>query len=194
MRAFLIVAVLIGAVVAGYWFVNEAQAPVKEIEEGMSAIDTVLHATLQVPELDAVVTLKDGEAFFEIAPESVAQGSISLIPNTIAEWSTGARKDVSAAFAVNSGGSGVFVYMVLFDASGDTLVKKSEAYLGDRINITRVGVGELAHGDADYRITVQTLERKDGEAYASTPSVAKTRTLYVTDQGLEEIEPGRDDS
>ena len=84
---------------------------------------------------------------------------------------------------------------MLFDVSGDAFTKKSEILLGDRINITHLGIGELVHdSEANYRITVQTLVREEGEPFANEPTIEETRTFYVTDQILEEVEVGKDDT
>ncbi|MES2135309.1 MAG: hypothetical protein V4449_03660 [Patescibacteria group bacterium] len=180
----------IGILVATGAFVitKQAEAPTVGTDvQTTSPSELLKGANFTVPDSDVSVSLVNGEATFP-------NGNILLLDTLTAEWKKDERKDLVAVFAVNTGGTASFLYLVLFDVNGDILTKKSEGFLGDRINITHVGIGELVHGGADYRVTVQTLERKENEPFSATPSVEKTRTFYVTDQKLEEIEVGRDDT
>ncbi len=168
---------------------------ITEEEDSVSAGTLLQNATITVPDSDAVVTLKDGEAMFSIEAGSADEGMVTVVDDMSAVWGKKGRTDLAAILAVNSGGTGTFYYLVLFDVSGNTFTKKSEAFLGDRIEVSRVGIGELVNdSNADYRVTVQTLVRGEGEPFTATPTVAKTRTFYVTNQKLEEVEVGRDDS
>jgi hypothetical protein len=151
-------------------------------------------AEIQVPGSGARVRLMDGKASFELAPGSPARGSVELVDGMVSVWKKGERTDTTAILAVNSGGSGTFYYLALYDGAGEAMTKRSEVFLGDRIKVTRIGVGELVNGSADYRLTVQTLVRKENEPFTAQPSVALTRTFYVENQILKEVVPGRDDS
>lgn len=201
MRTGVLIAIIVAILAAtgAFVFFNNAEAPEVGDEnqnvESASSETLVRSATFQVPESDATVTLSDGSALFEVAPESLAEGSIIMVPEAYAEWTNGTRTEAATVVAVNSGGTGVFLYLVVFAIEDGQAVKKSETYLGDRITITHVGIGELVHdGEADYRVTVQTLVRAEDEAYAAVPSVPETRTFYVTNGALAEIEVGADDT
>jgi hypothetical protein len=156
-----------------------------------SATTTFREAEIEVPGSGPRVKLADGKASFEMAPGSAARGSVEVMDGMVATWKKDGRVDIAAVLAVQNGGSGTFYYLAVYDGS---LVKKSEALLGDRIKVTRMGIGELVNGSADYRVTVQTLVRKEGEPFTAEPSVSATRTFYVEDQILKEVAPGRDDS
>jgi hypothetical protein len=151
--------------------------------------------TVTLPGTPGPVTLKAGQGTFAVAPGSAARGRVWLVEGMAARWQGRDRSDVSRVLAIAPGGSGTFYHLVLFDATGDHLVQRSQALLGDRIAVQRIGVGELVHDpEADYRISVVTLVRRDGEPMASPPTVPRTRTFYVTRQRLEEVDVGRDDT
>lgn len=190
----LVIAILV-ATGAFVFTQKKAEVPTDTVKETVSASELLKSATLAVPDSDATVTLVDGEAFFDIDPRSSQKGDILFLKDTSAMWEKDGHTDVSAVFAVNSGGSGTFIYLVLFDLKDGVLTKKSEVLLGDRINVTHIGIGELVNGtDADYRISVTTLIRKDGDPYVAEPTVEAVRTFYVNDQTLKEVEVGRDDT
>jgi hypothetical protein len=151
-------------------------------------------AEIQVPGSGAKVRLMDGKASFELAPGSAARGSVELVDGMVSVWKKGERTDTAAILAVNTGGSGTFYYLALFDGAGGAMTKRSEVFLGDRIRVTRIGMGELVHGSADYRLTVQTLVREEGAPFTDAPSVPITRTFYVENQALKEVATGQDDS
>ncbi len=190
----IIIAILV--VTGAFIFIQKAEAPTVVGDETADvSIELLKKATFKVPDSDTAVSLVNGEASFELAPGSAAEGTVLLLDEMTAQWKKDGRTDVSTILAVNTGGTATFLYLVLFDIEGDTVTKKSEVFLGDRINITHIGVGELVHDSgADYRVTVQTVVRKDGEPFAATPSVQVTRTFYVTNQTLKEIEVGGDDT
>jgi len=190
-----LVAVLI-LIMGGYFFFSrEVSAPADTSLSQVSSPEELLkNATFKVPDTDTVVTLKEGSAMFDVAPDAYVTGSVTLAEGATALWQGKGRSDLSTVIAVNTGGTGIFLYLVLFDVSDTVLTEKSFIFLGDRIGIDHIGVGELVHGNADYRLTLQTREREENEAYAAVPTVPRIRTFYVTDQLLEEVETDVDDS
>ncbi|MFC1730774.1 hypothetical protein ACFL6I_10620 [candidate division KSB1 bacterium] len=156
--------------------------------------DELKNITISIPDSPEIkVQLLEGSAEFTI-PETTAVGFATL-SSEYAVWERENRTDFVSILNVNYGGSGTFQYLLLFDVADGVFVQKSEALLGDRIAITKVGIGELVHDpEANYRVTVQTLVRNEGEPFVTTPTKPETRTFYVTDQALEEVEVGRDDS
>lgn len=174
----------------------DAAPPATAVPGRTGAAPTRLQtATLTIPGEEIRVTLAAGQASFEVAPGSATRGRVWLVPGMAALWEGKGRSDLAAAIAIDAGGSGTFYHLVLFDASGDRLRQRSDAFLGDRVEVTRIGIGELVHDpEADYRITVQTHVRRGDEPLAARPTVPETRTFYVTRQRLEEVEVGRDDT
>ncbi|MBT3282700.1 hypothetical protein HN375_00865 [bacterium] len=119
----------------------------------------------------------------------------TVLDNMYALWSEEERTDMAVILVSDTEGTGTFYNLAIFDVQDDIFTKKSEVFLGDRIKITRVGIGELVHSpDANYRVTVQTLVRGEGEPFTTEPTLPQTKTFYVTDQILEEVEVGRDDT
>ena len=170
--------------------------PVNEdvIPENLPYIDMLNTAEISIPELEQIeIRLSDGSSEFTI-PDTTATGFATLDKNyTI--WKKDTQTDLTTILNVNYGGSGTFQYLVLFNVSDNFLTQKSQILLGDHISVTNIGVGELVHDPkANYRLTVKTLIRNDNEPFATPPTKPKTRTFYITDQILEEIEVGRDDS
>jgi hypothetical protein len=164
------------------------------LDTSVESLTGLGNAEIIVPDSDVTVTLSNGEAAYTLEGTPVS-GHVTLVDDMFAQWSEGDRSDMAAVFAVQPGGSGTFYYLVLFDVDGDVFTKKSEVLLGDRIQVEHVGIGELVHDpEADYRVTVRTLVRAENEPLAAAPTVSETRTFYVTNQQLEEVEVGRDDS
>jgi len=152
------------------------------------------NSEILAPENNKSVQLTDGTGSYEIVPESASRGNLTVL-DQYSVWKNGLNTDLLTVVAVNNGGSGTFYYLTLFDISGEVFTKKSEILLGDRIKVTSVGIGELVHDpEAEYRVSVQTLVRDEGESFATEPMVEDTRTFYVTKQILEEVEVGRDDT
>ena len=150
------------------------------------SFESLKNASILAPETNKEVNLIDGKGSYEIVPGSVSRGEVTVL-NQYTLWEYGPTMDLSTILSVTSGGSGTFYYLVLFDVSGDQLTKKSEVLLGDRIKVTDIGIGEMAHADAQYHVGVGTLERKESNSMADDPTIEKVRIFYVTDQILEEM-------
>lgn len=159
------------------------------IKEDIDLFEQFKNAKISAPETHKMVQLTDGIGFYEIVPDSASRGEVLVIDGLSTLWQEGPdRTDFAAIVTLNSGGTGRFYYLTLFNVSGNSFTKKSEVFLGDRIEVTHMGLGELVHGpDVNYRITLKTLERNESDSMASKPTVEKTRVFYVTEQILEEI-------
>lgn len=196
---FLIIGFVAGYIVSSVLQGDNNPSMIEE-DNGSDVITTepfelLKNSEITVPDMDKVVNLNNGEAKFEIVPGAASQGSVTIIPDKYAKWSENSRTDLASIIVVNTGGTGMFYYLILFDASSETLVQKSYLQLGDRIAVESIGIGELVHDpDADYRISVNTLIRDEGESFATPPTIAKTRTFYVANQVLEEVDVGLDDT
>lgn len=190
-----IIIIILGVIVVLNFGDNGAPEEVTDVDKITTPFTLLKNEEIIVPGTDTVATLLGGRASFEVAPDSASRGSVTLLDDFSSEWTKEDRKDLAVIFAVNTGGTGTFYYLVLFDVTDNTFTKKSEMLLGDRIRVTKVGIGELVHDpDADYRVTVQTLIREEDDSFATEPTVPETRTFYVTNQLLEEVEVGKDDT
>ena len=153
------------------------------------------NAEISVPYSGQRVQLTDGSGLYAPIDGGELDGDVTLIDGVYTAWTEGGRADLAAVFAVHSGGSGTFYYLVLFDVTEDIVMKKSEMFLGNRIGIEGMYVGELVHdANADYRITVRTQVRAKGAPFSDIPTLTEVRTFYVTDQILKEIIVGSDDT
>jgi len=176
---------------------TQTETEPETVTESVAPFIRLKNAEILAPESDHKVKLVDGKGSYELnsGPAS-SRGEVIVIDGFSTLWSTQSGKtDLTAILISNEGGSGTFYYLVLFDVQGDIFTKKSEVFLGDRINVTRMNLGELVHDiNADYRITLESLERKDGEPFTAKPTVVSNRTFYVTNQILKELEIVRDDT
>lgn len=141
--------------------------------------------TFTVPDTQVVVQLKNGDASYKIDPELDAMGDVSLgDPQAIYEitkTSTRARRtDIISPVTVESGGSGVFAYIELFSWTGEKLLERSYAFLGDRIAITKVST-TIGLGKEEYRVVVEYLVRSDTEAMSDEPTHPRRTTIPVFD-------------
>jgi len=196
MRKIYWVVIIVLLVILGYYISKDAP---EEIVTGSSDEVTYLKllkmSEIVAPDSNELIQLINGKGSYEIVPNSASQGVVTVLDDMLAIWKDEERTDVITILTSNTGGSGTFYYLVLFDLTNNTFSKKSEILLGDRIRVTKVGIGELVHDpEANYRLTVQTLKRNDAEPFAVEPTFMETRTFYVTDQLIEEIEVGLDDT
>jgi hypothetical protein len=153
-------------------------------------IDFIKNTVITVPGTHATATLRNGEAAFDLSPVTSEKGYIVLLEDLTTEWRTETRHDFLAVFAVDSGGSGTFYYLMLFNVVGDVLMQKSETYIGDRITISGIHSDETAleqNQNADYVVAVDTLLREKGESYDTPPHIPETRLFAIVNQTLEEI-------
>ncbi|MBC8464809.1 MAG: hypothetical protein H8D63_00315 [Parcubacteria group bacterium] len=164
-------------------------------EEEPSPFVLLQNTMITAPGTDVSVRLVNGVGSYEIVPGSASQGVVRVLDDVFAIRKEGDRTDMAVILVSDSGGSGVFYYLALFNVVGGEVQKTSESFLGDRIVVEGIGVGELVHGpDAEYRLSVRTFVRKKAEPMASEPTVSNIRTFYVTNQVLEEVEVGKDDT
>lgn len=144
-------------------------------------------ATVDVPELGVEVKLKDGEAEFEV-PDTPVIGYAVLGDELKATYpvSPAAAEWVVTTLAVNSGGSGVFEYLVLFKvaSSGDgELEHTSSVFIGDRvavksIELTEGGQSGGQRGDG-LQVKVEYLDRGQDEAMSDVPTIPRTLTFAI---------------
>lgn len=155
--------------------VNEAPAE--------SVLTRLSRTTIDVPDINTLVTLTDGQGRFPIADAS-AEGTVSLSDIyaerlVAAVGSSPKRHDVLAIISVNSGGTGHFSYLILFEDSGTRLIQKSWRFLGDRIGIDSIAIHESGVAAEDYTAAIGIRERASGEPMAADPTVKKVIEIPV---------------
>ncbi|MBI5134402.1 MAG: hypothetical protein HZA81_03415 [Candidatus Taylorbacteria bacterium] len=152
-------------------------APVTKDTTDTSLIGRLKVASVAAAETGTRVALANGKASFS---EGDVKGTITL-GDVAVEKEVGGTKYVIADLAVNSGGSGTFKYVVLFEDSKNVLTDKSYAIIGDRVSITgiRGDVVSDASGKAQLIVSVSYLAHDQGEPLSSKPSVPRTKILVV---------------
>ncbi len=191
----LIIAVLVGGYVyLTYFFKNPlpdtvtgtaSSTPVSlSLGQAKQLLKTV---TVKMTNLPQSVTLVNGMAEFAVEDTPI-KGSI-VLGNVAEVRGTGSRTDVLVTMVVDYGGSGNFVYLVLFENQAGTLVQKSYALLGDRIKVNQVEVVDSTKNGVDYLVKVNILDRTESEPMAAVPTVTKILNYSVKAGQLTEIKP-----
>ncbi|MBN2094166.1 MAG: hypothetical protein JW740_02240 [Candidatus Zambryskibacteria bacterium] len=192
-KIILMVFIVIIAFIILFFAINSLNSPESpEInnvpeEQNIDHLKLLENANINIPDLEVTTKLKNGGTQFEVPFNGTSFiGSIVLQKDFWVEWSNEDRKDLSGIYAINTGGSGVFLYLILFDVSNDgTLSQKAETFLGDRISIESLRVDKSAQNSTiDYAIVIDTLVRGEDDSFAALPTVPEIKTFYVIDQRL----------
>lgn len=171
--AIFIIVVSITFGLVGFWFgfrnsqvKNTTPKPSRETES-REVVDEVVdprpevlarlrQAEVSVPEENVRTSFINGSAVFHV---DIFAGDM-LLGDEIALQDD----NVFATFAVNSGGSGRFVYLVWLKDAEISFNQIDEVYLGDRIRVQSISA------DTDT-VTVTYLTRKPDEPFAAEPTV-----------------------
>lgn len=133
------------------------------------------------------VALIDGRAETPAAPGSASTIVTRLFGNEVRHDLNGdGRDDVVFLLTQETGGSGVFYYVVAALAAEDGYAGSQAVLLGDRIAPQTVEVG------ADNIVTVNYADRAPGESFATPPSVAKSIRLKLDTDTLQFGEVAQD--
>jgi hypothetical protein len=190
---------LVAVVIGGYVYITYLKNPTFKSLFGDQASSTPVTlslgeaeqllktATIDLDDVSQGVTLVNGNAEFS-AEDTPIKGSVTL-GNIIEIQKVGDRVDVLTTMVVDYGGSGNFVYLVLFENKQGKLVQKSMVLLGDRVKVSEVETGNSIKTGVDYLVDVFILDRGENESMATVPSVPKTINLSVKSGQLSVIEP-----
>ncbi len=135
------------------------------------------------------VTLKDGFAEAEIVPGSATKKVTRYWGGDFFKDLNGdGREDVVFLVTQESGGSGLFYYVVAAINYGEGYRGSAAFFLGDRIAPQNIEPGDEA------TILVNFAERNKGESFAVAPSSARSIWLYFDPSTMEfgEIAPDFD--
>lgn len=150
------------------------------------ALERLKNSKILAPNSDTYIQLLDGKGSYETAEGSASRGTVSVVDEIHAYWnfSLPGREDLSVILTSNNGGLETLYYLALFDISNGDMIKKAEAFLGDRIRITDMGIGEYG----GYHMGVSFLVHEEGKSRAAEPTVKSNRSFYVNDdQTIEEF-------
>ena len=117
------------------------------------------------------ITLKEGRREVEVAPGS-AMKEETLLTDFVGygDLNNDGKNDAAAILVQSGGASGVFIYLAGY-VSGPVTYKGTNAiFLGDRVTPKSISINDGA-------ITVNYLDRKEGEPFAAEPTVSVTRNF-----------------
>lgn len=158
---------------------------VKETADTSSPLDSqeieklIKSAELIVPETNYKVKLKNGEASFN---DGQVSGDVVVV-SVLGQRKRGEGHDVWVDVAESSGGTGIFHYLALFEASPQEAKYLSSKFLGDRIKVLSA-TSEPESGE-NYTLIVRYLDRKEGEPMVADPSVEKEASFQVAGGGIQ---------
>lgn len=101
---------------------------------------------------------------------------------TVADLNGDGQSDVIFILTQNQGGSGTFFYVVAALQTANGFKGTQGVLLGDRIATPRITLNKSSEIEVTY------LERKAGEPFTATPSVAMTKTLKIMNGKLTEAQ------
>jgi heat shock protein HslJ len=136
---------------------------------------------------DRRVALVDGSAESPAAPGSAAMIVTRVFGNeTRRDLNGDGRDDVVFVLTQETGGSGVFYYVVAALAGDDRYVGTRAVLLGDRIAVQTIEI------DSNGIVTVNFADRGPGESFAMPPSVGKSLRLKLNAESLQFGEVAQD--
>ena len=127
------------------------------------------------------VTLNNGVFEEPAAPGSAAKATTRLTDKRgSGDLNGDGKADAAVVLTFTGSGSGTFYYIVaLLGQGGGKSAATNAIVLGDRIGVDAVRID-------GGKILVDTLERKPGEPFTTTPSVRATRMFQLREGALTE--------
>ncbi len=126
------------------------------------------------------ITLKDGVAEMEAAPGSASKVSVRYFGNEVRhDFDADGREDVAFLITMETGGTGLFYYVVAALNTERGYIGSQALYVGDRIapQPTTMGTGNI--------IIVNYADRAPGESFAVQPSVGKSIWLLLDVEAMQ---------
>ncbi|MDQ5958014.1 MAG: hypothetical protein QG665_355 [Patescibacteria group bacterium] len=123
-----------------------------------------------VPGLEIKVKLSADIVDFQ---DGKNQGSIIFLLKEATAIKLDGKDYVAAPVAANTGGSGTFVYLVLFEKTGGRFTQLDDEFIGDRIKVEKVI-------STDNKIAVNIFDRKPDEPFSAVPTVPQTLVFSIT--------------
>ena len=168
----LLVAVLLLLVVAlGVWVLRGQIG--QSTDSGVTDLSNV---RVQVPLVESEVVLENGTA--QLPSEDEASGGTVTVS---APYAT-AGEDQFAIMSVNYGGSGTFVYLVMFAPDEQGALVQSGLYsLGDRVVVESINP---QGGGSRYSVLVTYLGYAAGESYADQPTERVSANVPIINHSI----------
>ena len=150
-----------------------------KVSSGNGAVLDPKNGTYQIEE--NAVTLKDGISEQVPTSESESRTTTEYFGNDITgDFNNDDKDDVAFILTQETGGSGLFVYVVVLLGDGKSGTGTNAIYLGDRI----------APQTTEFRdggIIVNYADRKSDEPFSAVPSVGVSKYFKVVGSELLEI-------
>lgn len=133
-------------------------------------------ATYQVQDAPGgSVTLKDGKAEVEVAPGSASKYT-AQIAEPLANGTINGKPYAAAVLITSGGGSGSFYNLAVVPNNNGQPGTGKTALLGDRIKVQAIAF-------ESNTVKVDYLDRKQGEAMTTEPTVAVTKYFTINAEG-----------
>jgi len=153
-------------------------APVNKDTTDTTLIGRLKNVSVSAAETGNRVALQNGTAKWS---DGAVKGTITL-GDIAVEKTVGGINYVLAPLSINTGGSGTFHYVALFEDKNGTLTDKSYALIGDRVKITGIRGDSVSNGGKEQLVvSVSYMDHDQGEPLGSTPTIPRTKILIVED-------------
>ncbi len=179
MKKIVVVAVVIGALVALYFLGGKSEVKNEPIDTNVSTPTQPDPSNATFIFEEDSVTLSRGKAEIQIEDSSITEEVELTGAKGYGDMNKDGKTDTVTMIARLGGGSGVFIYAAAY-VSGTSGYKGTNAvYLGDRIEPQSISVtGGVAK--------VTYLDRKDDEPLAAEPTVQVTKEFVLVSGELRE--------
>ena len=125
---------------------------------------------------DSKITLVNGEYRTEITPGSASKNIIKYFGNEASgDLNSDGLPDTAFLITQNTGGSGIFYYVVVALRTSDGYKTTNAFFIGDRIAPQTTEINSVAK-----ELYVNYADRKPGEPFTVQPSQGKTLVLKIT--------------
>ncbi|MEX0910376.1 MAG: hypothetical protein WDZ73_01325 [Candidatus Paceibacterota bacterium] len=145
--------------------------------------DRLIGEVFRVPGLEAEVVLSKGVTDVDISSSLTGGGTVVYLSSNVVEVKTSGQEYLVAPIAANTGGTGNFLYLILYKKTATGFEQVSDVLLGDRIFLMSLLV------DDTYimpQILASTLTRGEDEPLSATPSEEKIIAFEIRDDILME--------
>ena len=141
-----------------------------------------------VPGGNTVVRLADGLVDYQTA-DGLSDGVVIFITDQVVFGEVAGTPVAVAPVAASTGGTGTFLYLVLYEESAGGWQQRGEVLLGDRVVLQSLTIDRSG---ANPRLQARILDRGEGESLAVEPSVAIVKEFEIIDGALRELSATRE--
>lgn len=132
------------------------------------------NALITVPDTSTKISLVDGRASYGTTLDGGDVTFVKLVGGIKINTTT---SHVFADVAVQSGGTGVFHYILLFEVTGDKVNHLSSYFIGDRVDVSALSL--VSKDTRSYKIKIDYLDRDVDQAMVEDPTVPKDVVVEV---------------